>query len=359
MERYASSGAAHRLDGLESTRGLMSLRTNREKVAILLAALSKETAVSLLQKFDGNSITRLLESSGHLGDLSNGDFEPVVKEFFDEFSDALGISAGSKHLIPLLEAAFPQEKVSEFLGLTEVDETVSVWSKFTLGMETALVPYMLDEHEQTATLILSKLPLELASRCMSLLPRELTHRILSRSLSLRPAVPDALALLEQMLEDEFFSRAVESPDGKWVERVAGLVNRMEREQAQNFLAMLSQSSPEQSAKLRKFIFMFEDLDKMDTQSRSRLFDKVSVELVTPALWGMATEFKESVLASLGARARRMAESELASDDGVPRADTGNARKKISEIAIAMSKKGEIKLPEESSGAAQTIGSSAR
>lgn len=345
MERYINPRAENQLSGLGPAQGLMSMRTNREKVAILLAALSKETAVSLLQKFDGDSITRLLESSGQLGDLSTGDFEPVVKEFFDEFSEALGISAGSKHLIPLLEAAFPQDKVSQFLGLSTEVEIESVWSKFTAGMDVVLVPYLLDEHEQTATIILSRLPVELATKCLTVLPRELTSRILSRSLSLRPVLPEVTALLEQTLEEQFFAKTEDVSDNKWIERVAGVVNRMDRDQAMSVLESLSQTNPEQAKKLRKFIFMFEDLDQMDVKSMARLFDKVSAEFVTPALWGMSANFKESVLACLSARARRMVESELGSDDGTPRSDTLVARKKIAETALLMSRKGEIQLPE--------------
>ena len=347
MERYINPRAGHQLSGLEPAHGLMSVRTNREKVAILLAALSKETAVSLLQKFDADSITDLLESSGHLGDLSTGDFEPVVKEFFDEFSEALGITAGSKHLIPLLEAAFPEEKVSQFLGLNTVSEGETVWTKFTPNMDAVLVPFLLDEHEQTATTILSRLPVDLATKCLSVLPRELTSRILSRSLSLRPVLPEVMALLERTLEEQFFTKVSDVSDSKWIERVAGVVNRMDREQAISVLESLSHTNPEQAKKLRKFIFMFEDLDQMNVKSMARLFDKVPPELVTPALWGMSAGFKESVLVCLSARARRMVESELGSDDGTPRGDSVMARKKIAETALAMSRKGEIQLPEQS------------
>lgn len=346
MERYASPRIPPQMNGIDSAHDLMSVRTNREKVAILLAALSKETAVSLLQKFDSDSITHLLESSGHLGDLSTGDFEPVVKEFFDEFSEALGITAGSKHLIPLLEAAFPQEKVSELLGLSIPAEVDSVWSKFTPNMDAVLVPCLLDEHEQTVVIILSNLPVELASKCLALLPRELTSRVLSRSLSLRPVSPEILDILESTLEEQFFSKSTEVSESKWIERVANLVNRMDREQALSVLENLSKTTPEQAAKLRKFIFMFEDLASMDPKSMARLFDKVAAELVTPALWGTDAGFRESVLACLSARARRMVESELGSDDGTPRSDSVAARKKIAEVALAMVRKGEIKLPKQ-------------
>ena len=334
------------LERFDSADSLMSMRTSREKVAILLAALSKETAVSLLKKFDPESIKQLLESSGGLGDLNASDFDPVVKEFTDEFAEALGISAGSEQLIPLLEAAFSQEKVSQMLGLGTGPVKESVWSKFTPNMESLLVPFLLDEHEQTTAIVLSRLSVDLAAKCFALLPRETTPRILARSLAMRVVSPKALELLEQTLEEQFFSKSTNSGSNKELERVANLLNRMDREQALNVLGELARTSPDQTAKLRKLVFMFEDLDRMEQKSRARLFDRVAAELVTPALWGMTAPFKECILASLSARARRMVESELGSDDGNVRSDSVAARKKIAETALLMARKGEISLPED-------------
>lgn len=341
---------APQLERFDSGSGLMAIRTRREKVAILLAALSKETAVSLLKKFEPDSIKQLVESSSRLGDLNAGDFDPVVKEFTIEFAEALGISAGSDQLLPLLEAAFSQEKVAQMLGFSTVPAKDSVWSKFNASMESEIVPFLLDEHEQTAAVVLSKLPLELAAKCFALLPRELTSRVLARSLVMRTFSKSAIELLEQTLEEQFFSKAVAKTGNLWIERVADVINRMDREQALNVLEGLASSSPEQAKELRKFIFMFEDVDRLETKSRARLFDRVAAELVTPALWGMSSEFKESILVSLSARARRMVESELGSDDGKPRNDSVTARKKIAETALAMARQGEIVLPEQSSEA---------
>jgi flagellar motor switch protein FliG len=352
-ERHGNVRLVPQLDPLDTAHSLMSMRTSREKVAILLAALSKETAVSLLQKFDPDNIKQLLESSGQLGDLNTGDFEPVVREFTSEFAEALGISAGSEQLIPLLEAAFSQEKVSQLLGLSTLPAKDSVWSKFTPNMDAVLVPFLLDENEQTAAFILSKLPMELAAKCFALLPREVTPRLIARSLALRDIAPEVLHLIEHIIEEHFFAKAVETSGNRWIDRVAGVVNRMDRDQALSVLDSLSQTMPEEAMKLRKLIFMFEDLDRMDAKSISRLFDRVAAELVTPALWGMPTAFKEVVLSSLSARARRMVESELGSDDGAPRSDSVPARKKIAETALLMARKGEVSLPQEADTPSKT------
>ena len=68
--------------------------------------------------------------------------------------------------------------------------------------------------------------------------------------------------------------------------------------------------PGEAAALRKLLFSFEDIVKLDQKYRLILFDKVQTEQVMLALRGAEAEIKEIILSSLGARARRMIESEL-------------------------------------------------
>ena len=91
-------------------------KSNTEKVAILLASLEHSLAIDLLKKFEPEDVKQILESSSKLGALKSGDVEPLVEEFSNEFSRALGISAGSDQLMVLLESAFTSEQVARLLG---------------------------------------------------------------------------------------------------------------------------------------------------------------------------------------------------------------------------------------------------
>ena len=65
------------------------------------------------------------------------------------------------------------------------------------------------------------------------------------------------------------------------------------------------------------------------KARVALFDSISTELVTLALRNAPPALTEAVLSSIGARSRRMIESELGQgSDGVAAADIVRARKAI-------------------------------
>jgi flagellar motor switch protein FliG len=320
-------------------------RTKSEKVAILLASLDKTVAVELLKRFAPEDVKQIVESSGRLGSLNSRDVDPLIDEFTAEFAEALGISAGSREIVSLLEQAFTSKEVASIMGQEEASAEDAVWPKFKMGAEKSMVPYLLDEHEQTAAVVLSKLTSELAARCIAILPRGSATRIVSRMLGLGEVSPAALRDLEDALREDFFGKAASQDNGARVDRMAAVVNRLEREQSAQILEDVSKLKPEEVKSLRKLIFMFEDIEQLSQPNRLKLFDRVPTELVIPALFATEASFRESVLSSLGARARRMVESELQGDTSAPHKDTMQARRKIADIAIQMSRSGDIQIPE--------------
>ena len=146
------------------TFGASDHRTKSEKVAILLASMDKAVAVELLKRFDPEDVKQIVQSSGRLGSLNSRDVDPLIDEFTSEFAEALGISAGSREIVSLLEQAFTSKEVASIMGQEEASAEDAVWPKFKLGAEKSMVPYLLDEHEQTAAVVLSKLTSELAAR---------------------------------------------------------------------------------------------------------------------------------------------------------------------------------------------------
>ena len=319
-------------------------RTRAEKVAILLAALENNVAVNLLKKLEPDDVKQIVEASGKLGSLNLADVDPLIVEFSSEFAEALGISAGSSQMASLMETAFSSAEVAKIMGREPAQEVDSVWPKFKLGAEVTLVPYLLDESEQVVAVVLSKIMPELSARCIAMFPRALATRAISRMLNLGEVAPFALTLMEDSLREDFFAVKTKEDKGAKIEKLAAVVNRLDRQCSLNVLQDLATSNPDEMKLLRKLVFMFEDIENMVPAERIKLFDRVSAELVIVALFGTEGPFREAVLSSMGARARRMVESELQGDTSKPKSETASARRKIADTAIQMSRSGQLELP---------------
>lgn len=324
-----------------------SYRSSTEKVAILLASLENSLAVELLKKLGTDDVKHILESSANLGPLTYSDVSPLVDEFANEFADALGISDSRKQLMALLEAAFTSEEIASFLGRPIDKPSTFSWSRFSMGMETTLVPYLLDEHPQTAAYILSRLTPDLAARCIELLPAALRASVTARLLRIEDVKKPVLDVLEKVIQEDLFGeRAAASGGGDdRLERLANIINRLDRTQADEIINDIIKINPEDGAALRKLIFMFEDIALLEQQHRAKLLDRVSTDLIIASLFGADAVLRESILSALSARTRRMVESELPQGESQPRKDTAECRRRIAEAAIQAAKNGDITLPD--------------
>lgn len=320
--------------------------TNVEKAAILLATLESSLAINVLKKLDPEDVKALLETSEQLGTVTSDDVEPVIDEFSRDVSGPIGIAAGPAQLMALLESAFSADQISGILGRPLSRPLEDVWKKLTPGIETALVPYLLDQHEQVSTYVVSRLQPELAAKCMAMFPKGTRNRIARRLLKIADPYRAAAEAVQRVLLEDLFasgSQGKAASTGKGV--LAALINKLDRSQTVEVLEDLAKSSPSDLAELRKLIFMFEDIPLLDQKNRMKLIDRAPTELIIPALFGMDDNFKGAVLEAMSARSKRMVESELQGDTTQPNKDTMAARRKIADMAIAMSQKGEIMLPE--------------
>ncbi len=127
---------------------------------------------------------------------------------------------------------------------------------------------------------------------------------------------------------------------------------MEKTQVDDLLASLASLNAESVKKVRPKIFLFDDILQKPQRSRVTLFNEVSGDIITMALRGAGMDLRECVLASIGARQRRMIESDLASGDaGINPRDIAVARRSVTQEAIRLSAAGQIELKEKDAVAA--------
>ena len=319
-------------------------RSGREKVAILLLALGDKLGTQLLQKFDGREIKSIMGSASGLGRVEKEDLEYLVDDFAAHFAKAIGLGTDFGAVKSLVEQAFSPAELSKMLGSQIMQSGEPAWNKFQMGTENMIVPYLLDEHPQTIAFVLSKLDADLAARCLSILPGDFRITVARRLLKIQSAHPKIEAIVEAALQSDLLSKGDAGLEVQGRGRLAAMLNKLEREQSDEILAGVAAWKPDEAAKLKQMIFSFEDIGNLSQASRLAIFDKLQTEQVIAALTGMPAALKEIVLSSLGARARRMVEAELAGDKGARTKAGDAARGAIATMVLGMAQRGEIELP---------------
>lgn len=319
-------------------------RSGREKVAILLLALGDKAGTPLLQKFDAGDIKSIMGSASSLGRVDKQDLESLVDDFAAGFAKAIGLGTDFDAIKSLVEQAFSPAELSKMLGGQIMLAGEPVWRKFTLGLENSLIPYLLDEHPQTVAFILSKLDADFAARCLSILPGDFRMTVARRLLKIQPVGKEVELIVDRALDRDLLSKGDAGLETEGRIRLAAMLNRLERDQSAGILAGVAAWRPDEAAKLQRMIFSFEDIGKLSQAARLSLFDKIQTDQVITALRGTGAAVKETILSSLGARARRMVESELTGDKDVRTNEGDAARSAIAATVLAMAQRGELELP---------------
>jgi flagellar motor switch protein FliG len=316
------------------------------KAAIILLALGGSLGSRLMKEFEPGEIKQFASSAASLSEIDPNLLDELIDEFSSEMNKPVLLQGGDRPTRNFLAEALPADQVNMILGFEDVP-FVPVWQNFMAGSENTLAPYLLDEHPQTVTFILTKLDLDLSARIISLLPRELRDSVTRRLLKMQSVAPAPGKAVQQCLQVDLLTQADTGLEKEGLARMATLLNKMDKEQVDKILDGLRAVRPSEAAALKKLLFSFDDIPKLEQKYRLILFDKVQTEQVMLALRGAEGELKETILSSLGARARRMIEAELNGGEVEVTKEVSAARRSIAETALRLASTGEISIEEPS------------
>jgi flagellar motor switch protein FliG len=164
-----------------------------------------------------------------------------------------------------------------------------------------------------------------------------------RMLASKPATEMALCVLASALGEDLLQDTGGKKGADAHERLARIINNMDRGQTEHFLQSLGDARPESAEILKGMLFSFDDLVQLSPEARGAVLDKVSGDRLVLALKGTEADFRETVLAALPARSRRVVESELARNEAAPQRDVAEARREIVNLALEMAGRGDIQL----------------
>jgi flagellar motor switch protein FliG len=313
-----------------------------QKAAALLLAMGQPTSGRLLQYFEPGEIKSVTRAIARLGAVSMEQMDKIVEEFASQFGGG-NLLGGASDVEKLLEGILPPEQISEIMSDVMGYANRSIWDRISSVPENIFANYLGKEHPQTAALILSKVRPTFVARTMSHLAPPLRHELMRRMLNLKPVVEDTTAIVEKTLHEDFMLNFARNMGADTHAKMADILNKMEREHMEDALAGIQKVRPESAELLKGLLFTFDDIVNLSPRARQSIFDQIPTERVVLALKGTDAEFRNLILSSLAARARRIVEQELDNGEPISQRDVQEARRMITDLALDMAGRGEIEL----------------
>ncbi|MFV0279827.1 MAG: FliG C-terminal domain-containing protein [Rhodoblastus sp.] len=318
--------------------------TGPQRAAALFIVLGKEAAPAILRHLDKDEVREIARAAGTLGIVDRASLDAMIDEFVQEFVEGPDVVGTFSEAQQLFSDAIEPQELARIVHGESTEPQISVWEKLADLPEEALTELLAGETSFVAGEILNRLGVERAAGILERLEDERRAKIVARMLLSKPVG----TLASRLLEEGIVSALGEMGKGQGGEesrkRIADIVNRLDGTAADTVVAYLSAVAPDQAREVRALVFKFDELTALSQEDRVILFDGLATERVILALKGAPADVVEAALSSLGGRARRMVESELASGAPAPQREIAAARRMVVEAALRLSASGTISLP---------------
>jgi flagellar motor switch protein FliG len=310
------------------------------KAINLLNALDGPALEKLVQYFDRDDLARIRAMDMDLQPVAAEEFTAILEEFANRFVRRLHMVGKARAPEGILEEALSPEELNKLSGAGQ-DAPAPVWDDERFASPDILAPMAGTEHPQVMAFLLSRLDAEASARVIRMLEDAIRGEILLRMLDMHPVSDSVTMVIEQHIRISFIEDASAARNAEARARIAGIVNRMDKELAEQFLRILKEERPEDAKELKRMLFSFEDIAKLEKKDQLVLFDRAPVELTVKALHHAPQELTAMVLEALGGRMRKMVEAELQSGNAPDEAESRDAQQQIAALALELSKAGEI------------------
>ncbi|MBK8914648.1 MAG: flagellar motor switch protein FliG [Phycisphaerales bacterium] len=313
------------------------------KAAILLIALNQDTAAELLKILPQEMVEEVSREAASLDTVPPELREKVVTEFYSivlarQYVDSGGLSwarsvlqktlspEDAKKVITTIEHHVHEQPFS-FLQKTEVEN---------------LLMFLQEEHPQTIALVLAHLAPAMASEVLVALPAERQIDVVTRIARMEQTSPDVIKEVERGLEKRLsgmMTERFEKVGGALA--VAEILNLSGRAAEKTILEGLEQLTPDLVDDIRRLMFVFEDILRVNDKGIQSMLKEVDNEELALALRTASDELKEKIFRNMSERAVTLIKEEMEFMGPVRVSDVEAAQKKIVDVVRRLEDAGEI------------------
>jgi flagellar motor switch protein FliG len=327
---------------------MAKLFTGPEKAAILLMSLGEESAIPILENMDEREIQMIGNYISSLGDVDTPSMDAVTKEFYDSVdagTGGLGI-AGMDFLKSALMKALDPAKATEILNnITTPGEEMGGGLETVRMLEPRTVAtFLVNEHPQTAAIIIAHLETVMASQTIRELPEENRMEIVRRLATLERVSPSILRELDEALQNEFrASGAVSGSKLGGLETAAHIMGALDRATETSILSSMDEIDPDMANEIRNLRFTYEDIQKIDDHGIQLVLKEVNNEDLLISLKTASDALKDKWLNNMSERAALMIREDLESMGPTKISDVEKTQSKIVGVCKKLEEEGKISI----------------
>ena len=317
--------------------------SGREKIAVLMVSLGNDIAPEIYKKLDDATIELITLEIANLRKVSPELKLDVLKEA-QEILMAREFMArgGVDYARDVLERALGPERAQNLLARITASLQVKPFDFMRHTDATQILGFIQNEHPQTIALILSYLEPPQAAMILSGLTPEMQAEVTKRIATMDRITPEVLREVERVLERKLSTvMGQDFTMAGGIDAVVALVNSADRTTERNIMEYLEENDPELAEEIKKRLFVFEDIMRLDDRSLQRILREVDMKELSLALKGATEELKAKFFKNMSKRAAEMLQEDMDYMGPVRVKDVEEAQQKVVNVVRGLEEQGEI------------------
>jgi flagellar motor switch protein FliG len=317
--------------------------SGREKAAVLLIALGKEYSAKIFKHLRDDEIEQLTLDITNVRRVDTDMKEAVIEEFYEECLAQNFISEGGiDYARDILEKAIGQERAMLLINRLTASLAVRPFDFARKSDPNQILNFVQNEHPQTIALILSYLEPDMSATILAKLTLEKQTEVVARISTMDRTSPEYVREIERVLDRKLSSLGSDDfTTVGGISRIVEILNATDRGTERRVLEELEVEHGELVDEIRRKMFVFEDIVKLDKKAVQRVLKEVETSELTVALKTATEDVKALIFDNMSKRMADMVKEDMEYMGPVRVKDVEEAQQKIVSVIRKLQDSGDI------------------
>ena len=316
------------------------------QLAALLVMLGTDSASAILKQFQPREVEAISREMIRFNLISRETQASDLEEFSDvAISASTCVTAGVDYTRNTLEKAMGTFKAGDMMGRLQPNRAPGGAMQSISEMDPRhLFNLVRDEQMQTIAFVISYLAPDKASVLLSLLREDQRDQVIERLASLAPSpIEDAEKVVEVFNAKLGVKQTRALTQSGGITPAADILNAMDKTVSRSLLELIEGRNAELCQAIRKKMFTFEDLIRLQPAHIQRILRETDMKDLTYALKKTSEPLKKLMLGNISRRAAETVNEEMANLGTVKLKEVEAAQFRIIDAVRKLEAEGEIEL----------------
>lgn len=316
-----------------------------QKAAIFLLMMGEEYTSEVFKKLEPDEISRLVSYMSEIKSVPQHVLTQIMEEFLGYIENEGQLMVeGASFLENVAGGALGKERakaVYKELGKTRKNLPFSYLDSIDNNIVVNIIK---GEHPQTIALILASLKSERAAKILSDLPEKIQADVAMRIVQMDHVPNEVIQEVDQMLQKDvrgLGDSGSTEVGGTMV--LANILNAIDMGSEEQILSSIEEQDEQMAEEVRRLMFVFEDLLKVDDRGFREILKHVDRQELTVALRTASEELKQKIFNNLSERAVTMLREDMEIMGPVRISHVEQAQQKILWVARQLESEGKLIL----------------